>query len=83
MFTDYNWKEKIFIIISYLPKATVQASIGGIALAEGLPCGTLVITAAVVSILFTAPLGAILMDTLKKKLLTKDDETIPLTENQL
>jgi len=83
LFTDYNWKEKIFIITSYLPKATVQASIGGIALAEGLPCGTLVITAAVVSILFTAPLGAILMDTLKKKLLVKDDEPIPLTENQL
>lgn len=67
--TKFTWKEKLFIIISYLPKATVQASIGGIALSEGLACGRLVLTAAVVSILFTAPLGAILMDWLYKKLL--------------
>lgn len=67
--TKFTWKEKLFIIISYLPKATVQASIGGIALSEGLACGTLVLTAAVVSILITAPLGAILMDWLYKKLL--------------
>ena len=67
--TKFTWKEKLFIIISYLPKATVQASIGGIALSEGLACGTLVLTTAVVSILITAPLGAILMDWLYKKLL--------------
>lgn len=67
--TKFTWKERLFIIISYLPKATVQASIGGIALSEGLACGTLVLTAAVVSILITAPLGAILMDSLYKKLL--------------
>ena len=67
--TNYTWKERLFIIISYLPKATVQASIGGIALAEGLPCGIIILTAAVVSILFTAPSGAILMDTFDKKLL--------------
>lgn len=67
--TKFNWKEKLFIIISYLPKATVQVSIGGIALSEGLACGTLVLTAAVVSILITAPLGAILMDSLYKKIL--------------
>ena len=70
--TKFTWKEKLFIIISYLPKATVQASIGGIALSEGLACGTLVLTAAVVSILITAPLGAILMDWLYKKLLNKN-----------
>lgn len=69
LFTGYNIKEKAFIIISYLPKATVQASIGAIALSEGLECGTLVLTMAVLSILITAPLGAILMDTLYKKLL--------------
>ena len=69
LFTGYNIKEKVFIIISYLPKATVQASIGAIALSEGLECGTLVLTMAVLSILITAPLGAILMDTLYKKLL--------------
>lgn len=70
--TKFTWKEKLYIVISYLPKATVQASIGAIALSEGLACGTLVLTAAVVSILITAPLGAILMDSLKNKLLTKD-----------
>lgn len=72
--TKFSWKEKLFIILSYLPKATVQASIGAIALSEGLACGTLVLTAAVISILFTAPLGAILMDSLYKKLLTQDPE---------
>lgn len=71
--TKFTWKEKIFIIISYLPKATVQASIGAIALTEGLACGTLVLTSAVVSILITAPLGAILIDNFYKKLLIKDD----------
>jgi NhaP-type Na+/H+ or K+/H+ antiporter len=70
--TKFTWKEKLYIVISYLPKATVQASIGAIALSEGLVCGTLVLTAAVVSILITAPLGAILMDSLKNKLLMKD-----------
>ena len=72
--TKFTWKEKLYIVISYLPKATVQASIGAIALTEGLACGTLVLTAAVVSILITAPLGAILMDALKNKLLTKETQ---------
>ena len=72
IFTNYSKKEKIFIIISYLPKATVQASIGGIALMEGLSCGTIILTAAVISILITAPLGAILIDNLYKKLLEKE-----------
>lgn len=70
--TKFTWKEKLYIVISYLPKATVQASIGAIALSEGLACGTLVLTAAAASILITAPLGAILMDSLKNKLLMKD-----------
>lgn len=69
LFTNYTKKEKIFIIISYLPKATVQASIGGIALSEGLACGSVILTAAVISILVTAPLGAILIDNLSKRLL--------------
>lgn len=72
LFTDYSFKEKIFIVISYLPKATVQASIGGIALSENLACGTTVLTAAVIAILITAPLGALLMDNLYKKLLMKE-----------
>lgn len=74
--TKFNKKEKIFIIISYLPKATVQASIGAIALSEGLACGEIVLTAAVISILITAPLGAILIDSLYKKLLKYDNEII-------
>ena len=74
--TKFNKREKIFIIISYLPKATVQASIGAIALSEGLACGEIVLTAAVISILITAPLGAILIDSLYKKLLKYDNEII-------
>ena len=68
--TNFDKKEKLFIIFSYLPKATVQASIGAIALSEGLACGTIILTGAVISILITAPLGAILMDRTYKKLLT-------------
>lgn len=67
--TRFSFKERIFIIISYLPKATVQASIGAIALSEGLACGTVVLTAAVIAIVITAPLGALLMDLTYKKLL--------------
>lgn len=67
--TDFTIKQRLYIILSYLPKATVQASIGAIALNEGLACGTIVLTAAVISIIFTAPIGAILMDNLDKKLL--------------
>ena len=74
LFTNYTYKEKLFIIISYLPKATVQASIGGIALMEHLSCGTLILTSAVLSILITAPIGALLIDCLYKKLLIKEDE---------
>ena len=68
-FTKFTFKERLFIIISYLPKATVQASIGGIALSEGLDCGELVLTAAVISILLTATIGSLLMDSVYKKLL--------------
>lgn len=67
LFTKLNFKERLFCMISYIPKATVQASIGGIALSMGLAVGPLVLTMAVLSILITAPLGAILMDTLYKK----------------
>lgn len=69
-FTKFNLKEKIFIIVSYIPKATVQASIGGIALGLGLDVGPLVLTIAVLSILITAPIGAALIDFSYKKLLS-------------
>lgn len=65
----YKLKEIIFFIVSYLPKATVQASIGVIALSEGLECGQLVLAASVIAILVTAPLGAILIDLTKRKIL--------------
>lgn len=73
LFTTLNIKERLFSMISYIPKATVQASIGGIALVEGLSVGPLVLTMAVLSILITAPLGAILIDTNYKKLLVLAD----------
>jgi len=54
-----------------MPKATVQAAIGGIPLAMGLSCGNIVLTVAVVSILITAPLGAFLIDLTYQKLLSR------------
>ena len=68
--TQFNSKERLFIMISQIPKATVQAAIGAIPLSLGLSCGDLVLTFAVVSILITAPLGAFLIDVTHKKLLT-------------
>ena len=72
--TQINKKERLFCIIAYLPKATVQAAIGSVPLAMGLPCGKLVLSVAVLAILITAPLGAIGMDMTYKKLLTDDSE---------
>lgn len=69
--SPFHKKERLYMMLSYLPKATVQASIGSIALMEGLAVGEMVLTTAVISILFTAPLGAILMDQTRDKLLTK------------
>lgn len=75
--TQLNLKERIFCIIAYLPKATVQAAIGSVPLAMGLPCGRMVLSVAVLGILITAPLGALGMDCTYKKLLTKKDESRP------
>lgn len=69
--TSLNNKEKIFTMISYTPKATVQAAIGSIPLALGLACGDTVLTVAVLSILITAPLGALAIDFSYKKLLSE------------
>lgn len=57
-----SMKEKLFCMIAYTPKATVQAAIGGIPLAMGLPCGQIVLTISVIAILLTAPLGAFGID---------------------
>lgn len=70
--TPLNGKERLYCVLAYLPKATVQAAIGGVPLALGLPCGNLVLSVAVLSILLTAPLGAWAMDASYKRLLTLD-----------
>lgn len=69
--TNLNMKERIFCSIAYLPKATVQAAIGGLPLAMGLSSGNIVLTVALLSILITAPMGAFLVDISYKKLLDK------------
>jgi NhaP-type Na+/H+ or K+/H+ antiporter len=67
--TSLSNKERIFCMIAYTPKATVQAAIGSVPLAMGLPCGQIVLTVAVIAILITAPLGAFGIDSTYKKLL--------------
>jgi len=62
-------KERVFCMLAYMPKATVQAAIGAIPLSMGLPCGQLVLTVAVLSILITAPLGAVSVDKSYRSLL--------------
>lgn len=69
--TDLTQKERLFCMVAYTPKATVQAAIGAIPLSMGLECGNVVLTVAVLSILITAPFGAICVDNLYKKLLEK------------
>ena len=75
--TSLNFKERLFCVIAYLPKATVQAAIGSVPLSMGLACGQIVLSVAVLAILITAvlailitaPLGAIGIDRTYKKLL--------------
>ena len=69
--TSLKRKERLFAMMAYTPKATVQAAIGGIPLALGLACGDTVLTVAVLAIVFTAPLGAFAIDLSYKKLLNK------------
>lgn len=70
--TKLSFKEKVFCMIAYTPKATVQAAIGGLPLAMGLPAGELILTISVVAILLTAPLGAFGIDLTYKKILDRD-----------
>ena len=70
--TELTKKERIFCMIAYCPKATVQAAIGSLPLAMGLSCGSIVLTVAVLAILITAPLGAIGIDASYKKLLKRE-----------
>lgn len=72
--TKLNKKEKLFAMIAYTPKATVQAAIGGIPLSLGLACGDTVLTVAVLAIILTAPLGAFAIDLTYKKLLKRSEK---------
>lgn len=69
--TSLERKERLFTMLAYTPKATVQAAIGGIPLALGFTCGDLVLTVAVLAIVLTAPLGAFAIDLSYKKLLNR------------
>ena len=70
--TKLSLKERFFCMLAYTPKATVQAAIGTIPLSMGLECGNIVLTVAVLSILITAPFGAICVDNSYKKLLEEN-----------
>ena len=70
--TKLDRRERLFCVIAYLPKATIQAAIGSVPLSLGLPCGKLVLSVAVLAILITAPLGAIGIDFTCKRLLNDD-----------
>ena len=72
--TSLTLKERAFCVIAYLPKATVQAAIGSVPFAAGLPCGKIVLSVAVTAIIITAPLGAFGMDFTYKKFLHKESE---------
>ena len=70
--TSLSYRERLFCMIAYCPKATVQAAIGSIPLSMGLPSGNIILTVAVLSILITAPLGAFAIDISYKKLFKKE-----------
>ena len=68
--TKLKWKERLFAMMAYTPKATVQAAIGGMPLALGFACGDTVLTVAVLAIVLTAPLGAFAIDCTYRKWLS-------------
>jgi len=70
--TNLNWRERFFCTLTGIPKATVQAAIGGIPLALGLPNGEIILAVAVLTILITAPLGAICLDASYRRLLARE-----------
>lgn len=70
--TNFSIKERIFCVIAYLPKATVQAAIGSVPLSLGLPCGKTILSVAVLAIIITAPLGAVGIDITKNRFLEKE-----------
>lgn len=79
--TKLNIKEKVFCMLAYTPKATVQAAIGGLPLAMGLSCGDVVLTVSVIAILLTAPLGAFAIDLTFSKLLRHTNNNLDNPNN--
>ncbi|MDL2246714.1 cation:proton antiporter [Methanobrevibacter sp. OttesenSCG-928-K11] len=81
--SDLNNKEKLFCMISYIPKANAQATIGSLPLAAGVASGELILAITGIAIIYTAPLGAILIEKTGEKLLSHDEpaekENIPQT----
>ena len=74
--TSLDFRERMFCVIAYLPKATVQAAMGAVPLSMGMPCGKLILSVAVVAILLTAPIGALGIDRSYKRLLKGAEENI-------
>ena len=72
--TNLNWKERFFCIFAYIPKATVQAAIGAIPLAAGIPSGDMILAISVLSIIVTAPLGAIAIKFTGERWLSDDSK---------
>jgi hypothetical protein len=72
--TDLNRKEKLFCVVAYIPKATVQAAIGAIPLASGVPAGEVILAVAVLSIILTAPLGAVGIKAMGERILDKEEK---------
>lgn len=70
--TPFNMKERLFCMVGYMPKATVQAAIGGVPLAAGLGCGKIILTVAVLAILITAPLGAFGIERIYRRYLERE-----------
>lgn len=79
--TKLNGSERLFCMLAYTPKATVQAAIGGVPLAMGLACGNIVLTVAVIAIVITAPLGAFMIEHTYKKFLSKTENNEMLSKN--
>jgi NhaP-type Na+/H+ or K+/H+ antiporter len=73
--TAMNWKEKLFCVVAYIPKATVQAAIGAVPLAAGVPSGEIILAVAVLSILLTAPIGAIAIKILGERILDREESS--------
>jgi len=71
--TPFNRRERLFCVVSYVPKATVQAAIGAIPLTQGVPGGAIILMVAVIAIILTAPLGDILITATHRRLLSQDD----------